>query len=61
MYVCICQGITEKQIINAIKQGEDSIEAISNTLGAGLCCGRCVESIGSLVNEHAKPTVYHAA
>lgn len=61
MYVCICQGITDRQIIDAIAQGHDSTAAIAATLGAGSCCGRCCETVENLVEAHAKPAVYHAA
>ena len=60
MYICICQGITDRQIIEAIKQGHDSA-AIAAILGAGSCCGRCSQTVESLVESHAKPAVYHAA
>ena len=61
MYVCICQGITDRQILDAIERGHDSSAALANALGAGTCCGRCQETVDALVQSRAKPTVWQAA
>ena len=61
MYVCICQGITDRQILDAIECGHDSSAALADALGTGTCCGRCQDTGESLVQSRAKPTVWQAA
>ena len=43
MYVCICHGVTEKDIKQAVKQGADSIEALRAQTGATTGCGSCLD------------------
>ena len=45
MYVCICQGITDRQILDAIERGHGSSAALADALGAGTCCGRCQDTV----------------
>ena len=61
MYVCICQGSTDRQILDAIECGHDSSAALADALGTGTCCGRCQDTVESLVQSRAKPTVWQAA
>ncbi len=41
MYVCICNAITDRQIIQAHKEGACSMRALRKKLGVADCCGRC--------------------
>ena len=41
MYVCVCNGVTDKQIIEAAEQGASSLEDLSEELKVATCCGRC--------------------
>ncbi|BCE00909.1 bacterioferritin-associated ferredoxin [Marinicellulosiphila megalodicopiae] len=41
MYVCLCKGITDSQIKNAIDDGATSLRAIRKELGAMTQCGKC--------------------
>ncbi len=43
MYVCICNAITEKDIHNAVGEGINSIEKLSETTSISKCCGCCTE------------------
>lgn len=44
MYVCICKGITEKQIQEAVNSRTSSNpKDILRSLGVGSDCGTCVE------------------
>ncbi|MCU9815372.1 (2Fe-2S)-binding protein [Paraclostridium sp. AKS73] len=46
--VCLCKGITKETILDAIKNGADSIEAVKDATGAttGFCHGgRCKSTI----------------
>ena len=44
MYVCICKGITEKQIQEAVtSRSSNNPKDILKSLGVGSDCGTCVE------------------
>lgn len=43
MYVCICHGVTEKDIKKAAKAGAQSLQDIKQTTGCGSGCGTCVD------------------
>ena len=51
MYVCICQGITESQIREAIHGGMDTLDALAIELGIGAQCGTCVFATQCLLEE----------
>jgi len=53
--VCLCKKISEETIINAIKNGETTIEAVKEETGAtgGACRGaRCKKTVEELINEY---------
>lgn len=51
MYVCLCQGVTEKQIRREVVNGAESYEDIQERLNVGMCCGTCKEYAVNLVND----------
>ncbi len=51
MYVCICNGITDRQIREAIAEGASSVEELHDTLGVASQCGSCSEHALSLIHE----------
>jgi bacterioferritin-associated ferredoxin len=42
MYICLCNAITDRQIVQAAELGARSPEDLAQHLGVGLGCGRCV-------------------
>lgn len=51
--VCTCFHVTEKQIINAIKEnGLKTVEEITNYTKAGGACGKCKGSIQGILNQY---------
>ena len=52
MYVCICNSITEKQIIKAQAQGHTTMSQITKHLGVGDSCGRCIPTAKQLLNDN---------
>ena len=50
MYVCICNGVTDRQIREAADAGCDSVSEMTMRTGAGASCGSCL----GLVAEHCK-------
>lgn len=51
MYVCICRGITEKQLRDAIENESCSMQELSSVLGVGMDCGTCTEFAYQLLEE----------
>ncbi len=51
MYVCICNGITDRQIREAAQAGCSSVTEMTMRTGAGSCCGSCVELVGELIED----------
>ena len=55
MYVCICNGITDKQIRRAAEAGVRDIRQLQNTLGVASGCGSCAVSIAADHPHRAHP------
>lgn len=52
MYVCLCNGYTDKQIRGAVREGGVSTaEEAYLALGNGFCCGSCVDCASDLVEK----------
>jgi bacterioferritin-associated ferredoxin len=49
MYVCLCTGITDHDIRQAIASGASSVEEVTGCTGAGKHCGSCLASVVALV------------
>jgi bacterioferritin-associated ferredoxin len=49
MYVCLCRGITEKQIRQAAEQPSCSMQELSKVMGIGMDCGTCLEYAAQLL------------
>ena len=41
MYVCLCNGISEKCLDQAIQDGARSFEQLQSCTGVATCCGAC--------------------
>ncbi len=57
MYVCICKGITEKQLREAVsvRKGQ-SAKDVMKTLGVGSDCGTCVEdAVLTMLDSQGQP------
>ena len=54
MYVCLCNGITDTQIRQAINDGACSIGCLRSELGVATQCGKCARSAKQLLREHTQ-------
>jgi len=62
MFVCICKGITEKQIKVSVAEGASSVRDLYRELELGSQCGKCVGFARQVLNsELAECTYYDAA
>ena len=51
MYVCICHGITERQIHRAVEQGARTLGDVQMSLPVGACCGRCQDCAREVIRD----------
>ena len=51
MYVCLCQGVTDGQIRDAIYDGCCSYRDVRETLGVATQCGKCACLAKQVVRE----------
>ncbi len=56
MYVCLCKGITDKQIKAAINDGANSLGRLRKALGVASQCGKCSSMTRELLNESLDET-----
>lgn len=53
MFVCNCNGITEKQVHAAIAEGARDWEDVHEHHGVEPCCGKCEPDICDAINRMA--------
>jgi len=51
MYICNCNGITEREILAAASLGCCSFDDLKRDLGVGTCCGKCEPVARALVGH----------
>lgn len=51
MLVCICHGITDSDIENAMQEGASSFKELRNQTGLASCCGQCASFAKEMLNE----------
>lgn len=55
MYVCICHGVTDKDIRTAASNGACSMEALGEQLSVATCCGRCADCAREVLLDAIQP------
>ncbi|MEO5702953.1 MAG: (2Fe-2S)-binding protein [Gammaproteobacteria bacterium] len=51
MYVCLCYGITETEIQEAVQKGACSMSELSQQLGVSSACGKCTDCALDVLNQ----------
>lgn len=49
MYICVCNGINESRVQEAIDAGITNVRDLREHLGTGNCCGRCNPAIRQML------------
>ena len=49
MYVCICNGVTDRQIREAAASGVRSVAELTMRTGCGANCGSCLETATAIL------------
>ncbi len=50
--VCICNLVTEDEIVKVLKKGASCTADIQKHTNAGTSCGRCLPEIDAIVDAH---------
>ncbi len=53
MYVCICNGITDKQIRKAARSGVTDLGGLQMQLGVATNCGTCSDAAMDVLRDSA--------
>lgn len=56
MYVCLCNGVSDKQIVEAVSKGATDINMLSEKLNVGTQCGKC-KVYATQILEEAKASL----
>jgi bacterioferritin-associated ferredoxin len=51
MYVCICNGVTDRDIRQAVEAGCRSLPELTMRTGAGATCGSCLDLAAQLMED----------
>ncbi|EEG07316.1 bacterioferritin-associated ferredoxin [Pseudogulbenkiania ferrooxidans] len=51
MYVCLCHGVTDTQIRDAVMDGATRLRDVAQQLGVATDCGRCACCAHQLIKE----------
>ena len=51
MYVCLCRGITDQDIKDAMADGAQTYREIRDQLDLGTCCGRCAPEAKAIISQ----------
>ncbi len=61
MYVCICNALTDQQILTAAEQGARTVADAYRVLGAEINCGQCACLAKDLIDDVVRPGLLQAA
>lgn len=51
MYICICNGVTDNDILRAAEAGCKSMPELTTRTGAGANCGSCLDMATELLDQ----------
>jgi bacterioferritin-associated ferredoxin len=54
MILCLCRGVSEREVVEAVERGATSVADVRRQCGAGTDCGSCVADIKAQL-EAARP------
>jgi bacterioferritin-associated ferredoxin len=61
MYVCVCRGISDRQIRETVHRGATSFEEVRDHLAVATCCGCCEDTARDLVQSEVQSNAQTAA
>ncbi len=63
MYVCVCYGVTDKQVKKAVEDGAVDLKALQKALNVGTQCGKCIRMTLEVMQQQldVTPNYYEVA
>ncbi len=52
--VCTCMGVMKEEIIESIRNGNDTYERLQDALGVGTGCSSCVPEVHEILADSLK-------
>jgi len=52
MYVCLCLGVGDKKVREAVEAGARNVSALGRETGAGTDCGQCRPILERMIDQH---------
>lgn len=49
--VCKCQNVSVNDVVEAVKNGADTVEKVGEVTGAGTVCGKCKVIISNIIEN----------
>lgn len=53
MIVCVCEGVSDREVRASIQQGASSVNELGRHCKVGLDCGRCREMLRGMLRDRA--------
>jgi bacterioferritin-associated ferredoxin len=53
MYICICNAVTEKALLDKQKRSCLPVDDIIDVMGVGTCCGTCLDKAEELLLKNS--------
>jgi bacterioferritin-associated ferredoxin len=54
MLVCHCNGVSDKTVRRAVRQGAQTVAEVGRACGAGTCCQGCGPTLGRIIQHEAR-------
>ncbi|HXK40000.1 MAG TPA: (2Fe-2S)-binding protein [Candidatus Paceibacterota bacterium] len=51
MYVCLCHGISDRQIRDVVRRGAESLDEVQAHLPVASCCGCCEDVAREMIES----------
>ncbi|MCH8499213.1 MAG: bacterioferritin-associated ferredoxin [Marinobacter sp.] len=61
MYVCLCHGVTDRDIREAAANGCNSVRQLGKEMGVGRQCGRCASMAREILRESQQTDYFELA
>ncbi|MCB0407037.1 MAG: (2Fe-2S)-binding protein [Bdellovibrionales bacterium] len=57
MFICICKGISSRQLDQAIESCGNAIQKVQEVTGAGTDCGKCLPKLCKLFQKSEESNI----
>ena len=61
MYACICLAVTTQEVVDVVRAGAGTEQAVGDACGAGTGCGSCLDRICGIITSvdpaHGQPVL----